>query len=130
MVLPPTARTGCEWIVEAFGCIPERLRDVAALQAVFDAAVTDLALHPVGAAQWHRFPTPGGVTGLLMLAESHLTVHTFPEHASACFNLFCCTPRPAWDWEAQLAQRLGATSVQVRELDRAYAPAEAVGVPA
>jgi S-adenosylmethionine decarboxylase len=121
-VLPSSSRTGSEWIVEAFGCAPERLRDVAALQAVFDAAVRDLALHRVGDALWHRFPTPGGVTGLQMLAESHLTVHTFPEHASACFNLFCCTPRPAWDWQTQLAQLLGATDVQVRTLAREYAP--------
>ena len=122
-MLPSHSRTGSEWIVEAFGCEPERLRDVAALQAVFDATVHDLALHRLGDPVWHRFPTPGGVTGMQMLAESHLTVHTFPEHASACFNLFCCTPRPAWDWPAQLAQLLGATDVQVRQLSRDYAPA-------
>ena len=89
---------------------------------MFAAAVSELSLHPIGDARWHRFPEPGGVTGLLMLAESHLTVHTFPEHASACFNLFCCTPRPAWDWSARLAELLGATDVQVRVLAREYAP--------
>lgn len=124
-MLPSNSRTGSEWIVEAFGCEPERLRDVAALQAVFDAAVHELALHPVGDAVWHRFPHPGGVTGMQMLAESHLTVHTFPEHASACFNLFCCTPRPAWGWADRLAVLLGSTAVQVRVLSRDYAPAPA-----
>jgi S-adenosylmethionine decarboxylase len=120
-VLPASAHTGCEWVVEAFGCTPERLGDIASLAAGFDAVIADLALHPVGAPLWHRFPSPGGVTGLLMLAESHLTVHTFPEHASACFNLFCCTPRPAWDWATKLAAHLGATDVQVRRLAREYA---------
>lgn len=123
MGLPLHSRTGNEWVVEAHGCDPARLGDVTALQAVFDAAVRELALHPVGEAHWHRFPHPGGVTGLLMLAESHLTVHTFPEHASACFNLFCCTPRPAWDWNARLAALLGASEVRVRVLARDYAPA-------
>ncbi len=56
-----------------------------------------------------------------MLAESHLTVHTFPEHASACFNLFCCTPRPAWSWAVRLAELLGASDVQVRAFARDYA---------
>ncbi len=128
-MLLSSSRTGSEWVVEAFGCEPERLRDVAALQAVFDAAVHELALHPVGHAVWHGFPTPGGVTGMQMLAESHLTVHTFPEHASACFNLFCCTPRPAWDWAGRLAALLGATDVQVRVLARDYAPQPAETTP-
>jgi S-adenosylmethionine decarboxylase len=118
---------GSEWVVEAFGCEPERLRDVAVLQALFASAVRDLALHPVAEGVWHRFPGPGGVTGLLALAESHLTVHTFPEHGSLCLNLFCCTPRARWNWETQLAEQLGATDVIVRVLDRVYAPTAAVG---
>ena len=108
--------------MEAFGCEPERLARIDALDAVFTTAVRELALHPVGHTHWHQFPAPGGITGLCLLAESHLTVHTFPEHASACFNLFCCTPRRAWDWETQLRTLLGAQSVRVRELDRDYAP--------
>src|SRR5262245_3588982 len=94
---------GREWIVEAFGCKAERLRDVGAMQSLFDAMINELGLHPVGAPQWHQFPTPGGVTGLCMLAESHLAVHTFPEHESACINLFCCTPRAEWNWSKRLA---------------------------
>ncbi len=68
---------GREWIVEAYGCDPARLGDPAALQALFAAMVHELALNPVGDAQWFHFPSPGGVTGMLMLAESHLTVHSF-----------------------------------------------------
>jgi S-adenosylmethionine decarboxylase len=122
--VPPSAHpAGREWIVEAYGCDPVRLADPAALRALFNAIVHELSLHPVGEAAWHQFPAPGGLTGLLMLAESHLTVHTFPEHASACLNLFCCTPRAPWAWEARLAALLGAETVCVRELAREYAHA-------
>ena len=106
-----------------------RLADLASLQALFGAIVHELSLHPVGEAAWHQFPAPGGITGMLMLAESHLTVHTFPEHASACLNLFCCTPRAAWAWDARLAVLLGAQAVLVRELAREYAH-EYANVPA
>jgi S-adenosylmethionine decarboxylase len=124
-VIPSDSRSGSEWVVEAYGCDPGRLADVAALRALFASLVQELALHPVADAVWHQFPAPGGVTGMLALAESHLTVHTFPEHASACLNLFCCTPRAPWDWEARLAALLGASDVRVRVLVRDYAPAAA-----
>ena len=61
-------------MVEAYGCDPVRLAAPASLRALFDAIVRELALHPVGDAAWHQFPEPGGITGMLMLAESHLTV--------------------------------------------------------
>lgn len=115
--------TGSEWVVEAYGCDPVRLADLRAMRALFDAMVTELALHPVGEALWHRFPGPGGITGMLLLAESHLAVHTFPEHGSVCINLFCCTPRERWAWESRLFTLLGATRVQVRVLPREYASA-------
>lgn len=111
---------GQEWLVEAFGCKADRLRRIDALQAVFSAAIGELTLHPIGEIVWHQFPAPGGITGLCVLAESHLTVHTFPEYGSACFNLFCCTPRDAWDWEARLVTLLGAQTVRVRMVPRAY----------
>jgi S-adenosylmethionine decarboxylase len=90
-------------------------------------AVHELALHPVGNAVWHQFPAPGGITGLWLLAESHLTVHTFPEFGSACINLFCCTPRRDWEWSERLAELLGATEVRVRSVPRAYGPMARAG---
>jgi S-adenosylmethionine decarboxylase len=124
-VIPSGQHAGREWVVEAYGCDPVRLVDPASLRALFGALVHELSLHPVGDAVWYQFPAPGGITGMLMLAESHLTVHTFPEHASVCLNLFCCTPRAAWNWDGRLAALLGAQTVRVRELAREY-----VGVPA
>jgi S-adenosylmethionine decarboxylase len=66
------------------------------------------------------FPAPGGITGMLLLAESHLTLHTFPEHASLCLNLFCCAPRPPWPFAERLAEALDARSVEVQRIDRVY----------
>jgi S-adenosylmethionine decarboxylase len=112
---------GDEWVVEAFGCDAERLADRTALAALFDRMVDELGLRPVGAGQWHVFPPPGGITGMLLLAESHLTVHTFPEHRSLCLNLFCCTPREPWPFAERLVELVGARRVSVRHLARTYA---------
>ena len=112
--------TGVEWIVEAHGCVPPKLSDPAALQRLFHALIHDLHLHTVGEIVWHQFPTTGGITGMALLSESHLTCHTFPEHASICLNLFCCHPRPRWDFENRLKEYLGAREVSVRDITREY----------
>ena len=39
---------------------------------------------------FHQFGDQGGVTGVLILAESHITVHTWPEHHYAAFDVFMC----------------------------------------
>ena len=117
---------GREWLIEAHGCDPAPLADVDALRRLFDRIIQELRLHPMAPAQWHRFPGPGGVTGLCMLAESHLACHTFPEHGSLCLNLFCCRPRPEWDWGGELRTLLGATDVVVRSVERPYAAAPAL----
>ena len=109
---------GAEWIVDALGCSPKSLRDLPTLQGVCEQIIHDLNLHVVGAASWHQFPEPGGLTGLFLLTESHLACHTYPESGIATFNLYCCKARPEWPWQEQLSEVLGAMTVQVRSVNR------------
>lgn len=119
--MPVTIETGVEWLVDAHGCAPAALRSRETLSGLFDRIVAELGLRPAGEAVWHVFPGEGGVTGLLLLTESHLTCHTFPEHAYAGFNLYCCRPRAEWPWEERLREALSATRVSVRSFARGEA---------
>jgi len=111
---------GLEWLIEAFECDPEALRDQRRLERLFETIVQGMDLHPLGEPLWHRFEGAGGVTGLRLLAESHLAVHTFPEHRSLTVDLFCCRPRPDWDFANCLTREFGAARVSVRKMERPY----------
>jgi len=99
---------GIEWVVDAHGCSAESLRSGALLRELFGRIISGLRLRPVGETQWHEFPNAGGITGLCLLAESHLACHTFP------------------DFDAELKQVFGATSVTVRTVTRPYGPPDGI----
>jgi len=62
---------------------------------------------------------PWGLSGVVVLAESHLAVHTWPEHAVACVDLFTCNaemdPTPGFD---HLREVFGAGAWDVTEIWR------------
>lgn len=109
---------GFEWLIDAEECEPAALRDTETLRVVFERIISDLKLKTLGDANWHKFAGEGGVTGLVMLTESHLACHTYPEHKSATFNLYCCKSRPEWNWEENLKTLLGAKTVTVTKFER------------
>jgi S-adenosylmethionine decarboxylase len=116
---PPIAfDQGVEWIVDAHDCDPARLRSQAAVESLFARLVRELGLKPIGPPRFHVFPEPGGITGLVLLTESHLTCHTYPELGFCALNLYCCSPRPEWPWADGLREHLGAGRVELRTLRR------------
>ena len=118
--------SGIEWVIDAQGCSAESLSSSALLDELFQRIISEMRLRPVGPTQWHQFPNTGGITGLCLLAESHLACHTFPEFGSLCLNVFCCVPREAWEFELALKAMFGATSVSVRSITRPYGAEDGV----
>ena len=108
---------GTEWLIEATGCDKTALRDEGALRSLLSNVINELGLKSVGSV-WHKFDGEGGVTGLIALTESHLACHTYPEHSTATFNLYCCRTRPEWDWDANLRKMLMAESVSITKIER------------
>ena len=82
---------GLHLTADLHGCPAERavMTDTAALRALCLAAVGGAGLQPVGEL-FHRFDGAGGVTGVVLLAESHVAVHTWPERAAVTLDVYVC----------------------------------------
>jgi len=121
---------GTEWLIDVEGCSPDALRDVRRLRGVCGRIIVELRLKVIGEPLWHQFPGAGGLTGMYLLSESHLTCHTFPEYGTATFNLYCCSARPDWNWDAALTAELGAERVHMRRISREIAAKDSAAVAA
>jgi S-adenosylmethionine decarboxylase len=83
------------------------------------ATLLEVRLHSFGAGQ--------GVTGVAMLAESHISIHTWPEHGYAAVDIFLCAPRHELDAGlAVIAKAVAAASVHSRLIERGYSSAGAL----
>lgn len=116
----PRAGAGIEWMLDVAGCRQSVLRNRPRLEAMFRFIIRRMALRPVGRPIWHRFPRTGGLTGAWILSESHITVHTFPEHGSLCLNLFCCRPAGDPEWRDLLRGLGPGVRICVRRSVRIY----------
>jgi S-adenosylmethionine decarboxylase len=114
---------GTEWIIDAIGCAPSLLANPAAVRLLMEQAISSLQLTVLQSVV-HQFAQPPGITAMAMLAESHLTVHTFPESGVATINLYCCSPRPKYNWRLACHQTFAAHSVMIRVAQRGMAAFE------
>ncbi|CAN5352552.1 adenosylmethionine decarboxylase [soil metagenome] len=65
----------------------------------------------------HHFPN-GAVTAVLLLAESHASIHTYPEHRSCFIDFFTCGAGNIEKFDAVLKSELKPTHTDVRIVDR------------
>lgn len=80
------------------------------------ATILDLNLHHFGEGQ--------GVTGVALLAESHMSIHTWPEHGYAALDLFLCGRRHDIDAAmGVLADAFRPTDISKRTIERGYGAA-------
>ena len=82
---------GVHVLLDGFGCASERLTDSEAGGQALTVAALAANMTPLGSPHVHIFPG-GGYTALLALAESHLSIHTYPERGQFCADLFTCGP--------------------------------------
>ncbi|WGK68481.1 adenosylmethionine decarboxylase [Candidatus Haliotispira prima] len=75
-------------LVEMYRCDEKALNDPKFLEKVLCEAA-GLAGATIVTQAFHQF-NPHGVSGVVVISESHLTIHTWPEHGYASLDLYTC----------------------------------------
>jgi len=109
--------------MELSGCCPDLLNSVKEVESILLGAAIDGGATVISS-HFHPF-SPQGLSGVIVIAESHITIHTWPEHGYAAVDVFTCGTACIADEIGQLiANRLRATVVKTKTLTRT--PSETV----
>lgn len=103
---------GCSEVINDAGLVETAMRNAV---SAANATLLDIFVHEF---------SPQGVTGVAVLAESHLSIHTWPEYGYVAADVFTCgsTTKPEAAAEV-LRIAFEATSANVHELERGVMPA-------
>lgn len=101
---------GTHLIIDLWGA--SRLDDLEYIElalrdAIFSAGATLLHIH------LHHFTPNGGVSGVAVLAESHISIHTWPERGYAALDIFMCGEARPHDAIPVLRRAFEPASVQI-----------------
>jgi len=79
---------GHHYIVEASGCVPKIIGNIEKVQQILVKAA-DIAGAQVWSISFNRFP-PQGVSGVVVISESHISTHTWPEFGYVALDIYTC----------------------------------------
>ncbi len=108
---------GYHYVVEASGCNPE---EIATPNRVRDTLLeaARLGQMEVKTSNFFRF-TPEGVSGVVIIAESHISIHTWPENRYAAVDVYVCGERSEPEKAIEfILQRFGAGHAHISEIKR------------
>jgi len=103
-------------LVEYYNCDPEILKDPTRIEQEMKAAALS-AKATIVETSFHHF-APWGVSGAVIVSESHLTIHTWPEYGFASCDFFTCGDIDPWKSFEHLEKILKAEFSESVEIPR------------
>ncbi len=108
---------GRQLLIELQDCDKEVLNDPGFLRDAIISAAIDCGATVLGES-FHHF-SPQGVSGMVVIAESHLSIHTWPEYGYAAVDIFTCGTSVEPEKAAEvLIEKLGARNHSLMEIQR------------
>ncbi len=113
-------------LAEMYGCSFEILNDLKKVEEIMVNAALEAGAE-VREFVFHKF-SPQGVSGVVVISESHLAIHTWPELGYAAIDVFTCGDKVnPWDACNYLAQFFEADDVNASEIERGLIKSQDVG---
>lgn len=123
---------GTHLLVELNQCNSEVLRDLSLIEAILLNAAKK-ANATIIESRFHQF-NPYGISGLVVIAESHFSIHTWPEHHYAAVDIFTCgeslKPYLAINYLVEQLESLNPSTVELKRglLSKKGRPLESIAL--
>ena len=116
---------GRQVIAELWDCNIDTLNNIEILKQIFvDAALRAGA--EVREVVFHQF-SPYGISGVVVISESHLTIHSFPEKSYASIDVYTCGKKvDPWIAVRYIIQALEAKTSETLEIPRGIRPVQPI----
>ncbi|MDY0042386.1 MAG: adenosylmethionine decarboxylase [Desulforhabdus sp.] len=108
---------GKHLIVELYGCSSELLNNLVQVEKILIEAA-ELSNATIVQPVFHHF-SPHGISGVVVIAESHFSIHTWPEYGYCALDIFTCGEQIDPDVSLKfLKNRFQASNMSVMEIKR------------
>jgi S-adenosylmethionine decarboxylase len=110
--------------LDLYGCDKDKLMNHDFIFGMLNEMPEMLGMHKFAAPQLSDIPSQknsfdkGGLTGFVILVESHLSIHTFPADQYASFDIFSCKYFSEDNAIKYLMEKLGAERVEINRIER------------
>jgi len=119
-------------IIDGYGGDPEQLADENVVRVILDQYPTQMGMTKITQPTVLQYngtkPEDWGVSGYVMIAESHIAIHTFPERRLVWADIFSCRDFDAGAVLDDFKQRFRLREMAVRRLQRNLEPVAAAPV--
>ncbi len=109
---------GKHYVVEFIGCDPSKLKRVQDIKPILLKAAK-VSQATVIKYFFHQYK-PYGVTGIILIAESHFSIHTWPEDAYVAFDILTCGKMFPLKAIEYIQESLASQKVKIKVLSRGF----------
>ncbi len=108
--------------IDGYGGDPQLLADEALVRGILDRYPAEIGMTKISEPHVLRYvgskPEDWGVSGFVLIAESHISIHTFPEHRYVWVDIFSCKGFDASRSVGDVGRFFGCDDVRTRVLER------------
>ncbi len=113
---------GVHLMLDGYGCDPEVLQDINLIYNFLDEYPQEMEMTKIMPPYVFRYngvvPEDWGISGFVLIAESHISIHTFPEKRYLSLDMFSCKPFDTDKAVAAVKERFRIQKCEIHVLDR------------